>query len=1057
MVVCQNCGQQSPDGFKFCPHCAAPLAPAEPAHEVRKTVTVLFSDVQGSTAMGEQIDPESLRRAMGRYFEAMRTVLERHGGTVEKFIGDAVMAVFGIPQLHEDDALRAVRAAAEMQEERERLNQELERDYGVRIESRTGVNTGEVVAGEGETLATGDAVNVAARLEQAAPTGGVLIGDQTYRLVRDAVQVEAVEPLELKGKTGRVSAFRLLGVTPGAAGHARRLDSPMVGRKNEQARLQQAFEQALKDHSCQLFTVLGTAGVGKSRLVVEFLEQVEQTATILRGRCLPYGEGITYWPLVEILQEAGHHEARARLVELLQGEEEAELIAGSIEAAIGVGDGTASSEEIFWSVRKLLERLARERPLVVVFDDLHWAEATFLDLVEHVADWSREAPILLLCIARPELLDTRQNWGGGKLNATSVLLEALSDPESEALIDNLLGEAELDSTVRRRIAEAAEGNPLFVEELLAMLVDDGLLVARNGTWAATADLSTLAIPPTIQVLLAARLDRLEAEERAVIGRAAVEGKVFHRGSVAELSPEAARAAVPSRLMTLMRKELIRPDRAAFAGEDAFRFRHLLIRDAAYEALTKEQRAELHERFAAWLEQKAADRLPEYAEILGYHFEQAYWYREQLGRVDENAKALGRRAAEGLAEAGRKALGRGDFHASVNLLERTRALLPSTDELRLEIVLDLADALWGLGELERAEAVLEDALETASSIGGQQSLLEAQLARTQLKTLTEPEGSTAELARVAEDSLPIFEKVGNDRGLARAWNALGWVSHCAGRYLDSSEAYEHAVVHARSAGHEALAIEAVVSSGTALMYGPLPVEDVIERCHQVLEGERPSTRVETSYLDILAYHEAMRDRVDVARDFLERGRATFRNLGLADGMPAVTSAEHAFLVEMLAGDVVVAEREIRRACELLEQMGEKGFLSTQAGRLAQALYEQGRYEEAERQTELSESAGASDDFATQVLWRQVRAKTLAVRGEYEPAKRLAREAVALGEPTQDLNMHGDALCDLAEVLKLAGDREEARRALEQALELYDQKGNIVSAARVKAALADLEPA
>jgi class 3 adenylate cyclase len=561
MVTCSRCGQENPDGFAFCGSCGAPLA-EEQAREVRKTVTIVFSDVSGSTSLGEQLDPESLRRVMGRYFDEMRAVVERHEGTVEKFIGDAVMAVFGIPVVHEDDALRAVRAAMEMRERLSALNEELERDWGVTIAVRTGVNTGEVVAGDasgGQRFATGDAVNVAKRFEEAAPPGEILLGEPTYRLVRDAIEVEPVADLELKGKGELVSAYLLRSIEPEAAGRARRLDSPMVGRERERSLLEQAYERAVGDSACHLFTVLGVAGVGKSRLIEEFLAGLGESATIARGRCLPYGEGITFWPVLEVVRMLHGEDAVSTIADRLAGDENAELIATRVAAAVGLAERPGLSDETAWAVRKLLENHARERPLVLVFDDVHWGEPTFLDLVEHIADLSRDAPILLVCVARPELLDAQPGWAGGKFNATSVLLEPLNDEDSAELIDNLLGRVKLDTEVRTRVTEAAEGNPLFVEEMLGMLIDDGLLERRNGNWVATGDLGSISVPPTIQALLSSRLDRLDPVERAVVEHASVEGKVFHRGAVMELVPAEIRGDVGSHLQTLVRKELLRPD------------------------------------------------------------------------------------------------------------------------------------------------------------------------------------------------------------------------------------------------------------------------------------------------------------------------------------------------------------------------------------------------------------------------------------------------------------------------------------------------------------------
>jgi class 3 adenylate cyclase len=605
VIRCSNCGQENPEGFKFCGACGAELVPESAGREVRKTVTVLFCDVTGSTSLGEQLDPETLRRTMSRYFEEIRRVVESHGGTVEKFIGDAVMAVFGIPRAHEDDALRAVRAAGEIRDRIGALGEEL----GIALSFRTGVNTGEVVAGEGETLVTGDAVNVAARLEQAASPGDVLVGASTFVLVRDAVLVEELEPLDLKGKREPVQTFRLVSVDPSAEAVARRLDAPLVGRERELARLAGDFEHAVAERACHLFTLLGPAGVGKSRLVAEFIAKVGNTADVLRARCLHYGDDITYWPLVEIL--------------LAVGTEPESVIGGSpVETQL--------------AFRKLLESRAAGRPQVVVIEDIQWAEELFLDLIEHVADLSRDSPIFLLCIARQELLELRPGWGGGKLNATTILLEPLSAGESETLLEELTEGTEIDTDVRRRIVAAADGNPLFLEEMLAMAAEDG---GRE-----------LVVPPTIQALLQARLDRLGADERDVIGRGSVEGEVFHRQAVESLATEASRTDVPEHLQMLVRKDMIRPEQPIFADDDAYRFRHLLIRDAAYDSLPKETRADLHERFAAWLAEHGG--LVELDEIVGYHLEQAYRNREALDASDSRLPDLGGRAAKHLSEAAR---------------------------------------------------------------------------------------------------------------------------------------------------------------------------------------------------------------------------------------------------------------------------------------------------------------------------------------------------------------------------------------------------------------------
>src|ERR687887_159498 len=659
MAMCPSCGEETRARSRLCGFCGPPLAPAAPPQEVRKTVTIVFSDLKGSTNLGEALDSESLREIMNRYFAEMRQVLEEHGGRVEKYIGDAVMAVFGLPKLHEDDALRAVRAAHGMKQALERLNDELERIWGVRLQNRTGVNTGEVVAGDpsaGQRLVVGDAVNVAARLEQAAPTMEVLLGELTYRLVRDAVEVEAVEPLELKGKSERVPAFRLVSVGAGE-GYARRADSPLVGREAELATLRAAFDEAAATGECRLVSPLADAGVGKSRLVEAFTASLDGEARIGRGRCLPYGKGITFWPLVELVRDAagiGEDDppevARAKLAELVADD----AVVERVSAAVGLSDAQFPVEELFWGARKLVSPPARGRPLVVVFDDVHWAEPTFLDLVEHLTDSIHDAPVLLVCPSRPDLLDRREAWSDGP-RARRLPLEPLSEAETERVVENLLGSVEVAPEARARIVEASEGNPLFAEQLLAMLVDGGWLARENGAWRATRTLSELDVPPTIHALLAARLDQLEPEGRGVVEPASVVGLVFPKDAVAELAADGIRTGLDGHLATLERKQLVRPHADA---QVSYRFNHILIRDAAYQGLLKRTRATLHERFVDWADRvnRDRDRAAEFEEILGYHLEQAHRYLSELGPLDDHGRELGRRAAERLASARPGAVG-----------------------------------------------------------------------------------------------------------------------------------------------------------------------------------------------------------------------------------------------------------------------------------------------------------------------------------------------------------------------------------------------------------------
>jgi class 3 adenylate cyclase len=725
---------------------------AEQVERHRKVVTALFCDVSGSTALGEELDPEALHAVMNRYFEELRAVVERHGGTVEKFAGDAVMAVFGVPRVREDDALRAVRAAAEIRDRVPGVAGEV----GVALTFRTGVNTGVVLSGGGENLAMGDAVNVAARLEQAAAPGEILIGEETLSLVRDAVEVEPLEPLVLKGKSEVVRAFRLMTVDPLAPGLARHLEAPLVGRQRELGLLRAAWQRTVDEFGCHLFTLLGAAGVGKSRLVSELLEQVGEEATVLSGRCLHYGEGITFWPLIEALSPVGEP-AREALDRLGSG-------------------GVAVPEELFFEARRLLESLALERPVILHIDDLQWAESMLLDLIDHVVDLSRGAPILVLCSARPELLDERPGWAGGKLNATTALLEPLKHDDCELLLDQL-GDG-LVPDARARVIATSGGNPLFLEEMTAL----------------TRERGEVAVPSTIQTLLAARLEQLETEERGLLVRGAIEGEVFHRAVIGALAGEGALADLESRLAALVRKELIRPHPPTFQNDQAFRFRHLLIRDAAYDSVPKAIRTELHERFATWLEENAPG-FAELDEITGWHLEQTIRYQHELRRKTD--EELARRAARHLHAAGRRAAERSDPAAARNLLERAHALAPEDDTLRAQIGLDLAEQLLEGEDLARVDEIVsagEQHPETAAFAG---------LLRLQWLNFASPETPRRTIEPALTRLLVQLAERGDEAGLARAH--LVAVHHALrpGRYTRAAEEARLAAEHAGKAGERGL--------------------------------------------------------------------------------------------------------------------------------------------------------------------------------------------------------------------------------------------------------------
>jgi class 3 adenylate cyclase/tetratricopeptide (TPR) repeat protein len=958
VLICASCGRDNPEGARFCNSCGAALATTAPGREVRKTVTVLFSDLTGSTALGEQTDPEALRALLARYFERMKAIIESHGGTVEKFIGDAVMAVFGVPAAHEDDALRACRAAVEMREALPELG----------IGGRIGVNTGEVVTGTSERLATGDAVNVAARFEQSAAPGEVLIGEATHALVQDAVVVEPVEPLALKGKSEPVRAYRLVSVLQAPKrSHATRF----VGRERELTQVVEAWERATARTGCELVTVVGDAGVGKSRLVEEALATVE--ARVVRGRCLPYGEGITYWPVVEVVK---------RLAALPSDP----AAAAAMRSLLGESDVTTSGDEIAWAFRKLLEEQA---PLVVVFDDIQWGEQTFLDLVESTVLLSAGAPLLLLCMARPDLLERRPGWRG------TLRLEPLPPEQADALIGDAVSGA-----LRERIARAAGGNPLFISEMLAMAAED----------------EKVEVPPTLNALLTARLDQLDEPERMVLERGAVEGELFHRGAVQALAPE--ETQVMTRLAGLVRHELIRPDRAQLPGDDGYRFRHLLIRDAAYDALPKAIRADLHARFADWLGEHGR-ALVERDEIVGYHLEQAARCLAELGRPDP---VLAERAAMRLAAAGRRAKDRLDGQAALALLTRAVELLrPHRLELELELEAALATVeVDGRAAVQAADTVAERA-EAAGDRSG------AMLARAMvicLRVISGELGSNDEQEALCRAALPFEEERADPRRLALLWSLVAYAAHWRMRNDDSVAAFERALRYLRLVGDSASSL--TLELDWAMILSPRAADEVLRILDELAPG-RPPGDGDLARAVLLA----MLGRFDEAWPLAEARSAHLREV--TGGMMADA---HLAAIAMIEGD---RQRACRHHMDLVDALppGSEGAAATWRLPLARDLCYLGRFGEAE--PELRQAQAVAAGPVGRALSPAVEALLLAARGELERAETLARAGVAAAETETDNPwLQGWAYEDLATVLEGAGRIAEAREALGRALAVWERK-------------------
>jgi class 3 adenylate cyclase len=998
MAVCAACGSENPEGQRFCGSCAAPLEEAGSGREQRKTVTVVFCDLVGSTALGESADPEAVKRLLARYFNRMRAIVESHGGTVEKFIGDAVVAVFGVPVVHEDDALRALRAAVEM---REALP-------GLGVEGRIGVDTGEVVTSGHGTLVTGDAANVAARLEQAAQAGEILVGAATVALVSGAVEVEQLPPLELKGKSEPVVAFRLLSV---GEAPERSHGSRFVGREREVAVLREAWARAVEGKRCELVTVVGEPGMGKSRLVAEFLASVD--ATVARSLCLSYGEGITYFPVVEVIRQLGVVPSDA-------------AVAAAVGSLLGESDIPTSPDDISWAFRKLLEQAA---PVVVVFDDIQWGEDTFLDLAEEAVLLSAAVPILIVCMARPELSERRPGW------PVALRLEPLGRDAVEELLPGAAPEG-----LRERIARAAGGNPLFLTEMAAMAADAG---------------QDIVVPGTLKALLAARLDRLEESERGVLERGAVEGELFHLGAVQAMEPDG--AAVAPRLTALVRKELIRPERPLLPTEDGFRFCHLLIRDAAYHALPKATRAELHERFAEWLEDQSAE-LVERDEILGYHLQQAYRYRVELRDPDYLTRPLGERAARHLAAGGWRAVSRGDVHAVANLFERAQALGVHEPRERARILVELGDALREGGRISDSTVVLDDALEAAEALEDRGLVamaliyrLRAQAGDPDLRLGDRQESETRK-------AIAMLEAVGDQRGLALARNQFALNLVALNRESEGEQQIQLAMDHADACGDPIVRRRVVGTFVNYLVGGPAPVVEIIDRCQALLPTAVGDRVLEATVKRMLGVAFVMDGRPGAGLELIDESGRVLDEANLLT-ISAMYRSNAAYAKE-LAGDRAGAEREWLARWSYFEHAASGApdrRAAESAYRLALLYCEDERWDEAERiATRLRDvpiGGSGANARALRAMRYSLDARLAANRGRLTEAVDLAERAVAMlaessgGGPNQAA---AGAWANLAEIRHLAGDPTGAEAAAAAALELYELKGNAAAAARLRTA-------
>jgi len=1026
----------------------APTVP--PPHETRRVVTVLFTDVVGSTDLGETLDPEAMRRLVQTWFAAARETIERHGGTVEKFIGDAVMAVFGVPVIHEDDALRAVRAAAELGAA----------DRGGLV-IRVGVDTGEVVAGDpslGSTFVTGDAANTAARLQTAADPGQILIGEATYRLTRDAVTVEHVAPLVLKGKRQAVTAHRLITVAKGAEAIARRLDGPMVGRASELARLRSALEETHAGSTPRVVTVIGEPGIGKSRLVHEFLVGARQDAVVIRARCLPYGDGITYLPLRELIRDAAGigataapAEARERITALVVGIENDALVAARLAALAGLGDAVGAPHEIAWAVRRMMEHLSAKRPVVVVVDDIQWAQPVLVDLLEHVADSVHTGPLLLLFMARTEIYEAHPGWMRDRETSAVLRLEPLTVAEGAHLVDGLLGGLPLAPQALARIATAAEGNPLFIEQLLAMLLDDGILARDDGRWVSLGDLEQVAIPPSIAALLAARLDRLAPPERATIERAAVVGKVFWWGALADLAPEPERDAVGGHIATLVRRELVVTDQSTVAGDEAFRFRHLLVRDAAYSGISKADRARLHERFAQWLEQRPGADPDTNDLVLGYHLEQAYRFRTELGEEGDTVRALAERALAHLAPAGEAAFERGDVRTAVPLLRRAVDLAPIDHAGRGRAMYWLARALDQTGEVEEARGLIRRVRETPlvpPDVG-----LEYRARIWQAYDAFD-EGHVAgpELLALAQEAFADAERRGDRSDMLSFLHYTAQATLFVSGPRAEEEARLRLVKLAREMGFEGRADRALGFIANRLPGGPTPVPEGLQRCRVMFEEIGEDLQAKALVLLSMGAYQAMAEEIDAARATLDHAKAIIEEVGQVLPMLAADWPGFVCFVELKAGDAARAEPVARWSCQELERLQDFYHLGSMLLNLAAVLMAQGRIDEVPALIERARVVSPTGDPHAHWYEDLTLAELRTHQGLHQEAVALARPAVAALAATDELDARIDASLILARALRAAGDTTGAVTAAGEAQALAAAKQDTAALRKIDAFLA-----
>ena len=967
----------------------------------RKIATVLFVDLVDSTSMVAGLDPEVARRRVQQYFDGVSHCVVTHGGIVEKFAGDAVMAAFGIPQAHEDDAERAVRAALGIIDGVKELG----------LEARVGIESGEVVTDAAEsTFATGEAVNLAARLQQAAPTNGILIGPGAHRLTLGRLELEDEGPVDIKGRLDPVWTWRVICVKGGPSRRTAR-QAPLVGRDSELELLHNTFQRAVRDRRAQLFTIYGEPGVGKSRLAAEFAASLEG-ATVITGRALPYGEGVTYSALADMVKVAagiGDDDPLEDAIEKLRDCCPDEAVADLLGLASGVLEAVqaeSSQQEIAWAAREWAALLAQPQPLVLVFEDIHWAEEPMLELVEHIATWVRDVPILLLCLARPELLDIRPGWGGGRVRATAIELEPLGAAEAEELIDLLDGQ--LSPSARRALLDKTEGNPLFVEETIRMLSEaDG---AAGGIE---------RIPDTLHALIAARIDHLRPDEKALLQCAAVIGRTFWAGALERIAPDGAEIG-PLLEDLMLREFVLREPRSTISGEEAYRFKHVLIREVAYGGLTKKSRAAYHQRFAEWLEEHSADEL---LEVRAYHLDQASALLAELDGAPP--PELATRAAAALEEAGKRALAREANATARRLLLRSVELEPT-----LERRFQSARAAWRMSDFPVLSSEMEDIRRDAVEAGDRRLQARAYAALAEVTLLRDADvGRAEELARKALD----VADPGDDESRIDALKMLETVAWWRGRLSESEAFVEEQLDAARRLGRVDYESEALLS--LASIYSSRREDDraepLIARAQELAEESGSPTAQARAFSQSAELHLIRDRRADALADF-GRARELFAEVGAATHL-ARTVLRIGRIVRK-QGEVAEAEQLFREAMRILKPLEDRGTLCEVQRSLAEVLLEQGRVEEAESYALRAVETVGPQDVASQSTTRKSLALVRAAQGRHEEAETLLREAVEVLERSEYTRFLSEPLRAMIVFLRDRGRHEDAAAYEERLAEL-----------------------